>query len=396
MKDILQFIKIIISISSGIFYLSGCTQKPSHENVAFTKTPFTIGESIKLKSVVLNEAYDLYISTPDDYKNNSLKYPVIYVLDGKYHFAIVAAAAKLLYGYLKIPECIVVGISTNNRDRDYTPPLVNGFSKPDAISASGGANTYLEHLEKELLPFIDKHYRTQPYRIIIGHSLGGLFVIHTLVTQPLLFQAYINIEGSLWFNDGYDGNALINYLKTHPDYKGNLMWVMEKMDTSFWFPITHTLHDYLQNQSPKNLNYKFIEIENDQHETLIYPGVYAALRELYKNYTFQFSPTSNLDDIKRHYDSLSIVLNYKVDIPEDIYSVDLDHCKMVLKNMDKAIITCTEWIKDYPNSARALEMAGRTYLEMGKKDSAMKYLKKSLELKPDNNSAKETLHKLGE
>ena len=262
------------------------------------------------------------------------------------------------------------------------------------MSATGGANTYLKHIEKELLPFIDQHYRVQPYRIIIGHSLGGLFAVHTLVIDPSLFQAYINIEGSLWFNDGADVDTLISYLKTHPDYKSNFMWVMEKMDTSYWFPVTHTLHDYLENQRPHNLNYKFIEIENDQHETLIYPGAYAALKELYKHYPFQFSPTSNLDDIKKHYDSLSFALNYKVAIPEDVYSVDVDHCKMVLRNMEKAVITCEAWIKDYPNSARALEKTGNTYLQMDKKDLSIKYLKKSLELNPDNNNARETLKKL--
>jgi predicted alpha/beta superfamily hydrolase len=394
MKHLIRFIKPLIFIYSSLFLLPGCMQKTSQVSGQSTKTAFAVGETIKLHYAILNEDYNIHVSTPDDYEKTTEKYPVIYVLDGKYHFPIVTAAANLLYGYQKIPKCIVVGIETNNRDRDYTPPLVSGFSKPGPMSSAGGADKYLEYIEKELLPFIDKNYRTQPYRTIIGHSLGGLLVVHTLVTRPSLFQAHVNIDGSLWYNDGAEGNALISYLKNNPGYKGNFMWVKEKMEKSYWFPITKTLHVYLEGQKPGNLNYKFIEIENEEHETLIYPGAYTALRELYKKYRFRFSPTSDLGDIKKHYDSLSVAVNYKVNIPENVYAVDVDHCKIVLKSMDKALITCEEWMKDYPNSALAFETTGNTYLEMGKKDLAMKYLKRSSELNPGNNNVKESLKKL--
>lgn len=378
---------------SCFLFLQACTQQQEQKNSSSSEIDVSIGKEIKIKSSILKEECSIYVSVPDDYEKSSQKYPVIYVLDGKYHFPIVYAAAHLLYDYLKIPECIVVGIGTNNRNRDYTPPLTNHFSKPAEMSAAGGANTYLDYIEKELIPFIDKNYRTQPNRTIIGHSLGGLLAVHAFTTRPSLFQSTINIDGSLWFNDGASGDALINYLNNHPDQKGNFIWVKEKMDTMYWFPITHKLNNYFVHHKLTSLYYKFIEIENEQHETLIYPGVYLGLRAIFENYNFTFSPTTTFADIKRHYDSLSNAVNYKVPVPEDIYAMNREHCIIIWKDMDMAIATCEEWMKAYPSSSKAYEMAGRTYLQTGKKDLAIKYFKKSLELKPDNKNLIETLKK---
>lgn len=378
--------------------LPACSTKKEnttdHPSGSASSVPYVSGEVITLPSKVLHEDCELYVSVPEGYKKGDKKYPVIYALDGEYQFSIVTAAAKLLYEYNQIPECIVVGVGSKHRDRDYTPPLVAGFERPSVMSEAGGADNYLDYVEKEMLPFMEAHYRTQPYRILIGHSLGGLFAVHALRTRPSLFQAYINVEGSTWFNNGAEGTELMKYFTANPNFKGNYYWVMEKMDTSYWFPITHSLHQYFEQQKPKDLHYKFIEIEGDRHETLIYPGAYAAIKELFKDYMYQFSEATTLDDIKNHYAAVSNDLGYKVEIPEDVYAIDVDHCKQVLKDMNKAIRTCMDWIKDYPGSARARKITATTFLGMNKPDSAIKYFQESLRLNPEDSVVSNNLSKL--
>jgi len=394
MMSFFQNLKTAILLGTAFLYETAHTQTNSINDTAIVSTPVTIGVSVKLNSNVLHQQYELYISTPYGYEKNNQKYPVIYVLDGKYYFPYVSAASEVLSGNQDMPECIVVGIASINRNRDYSPPLVAGFDKPGPMSAAGGANTYLQHIEQEVLPFIDAHYRTQPYRMLIGHSLGGLLVVHAMVTKPNLFQAYIDIDGSHWFNNGANGDSLISFLSQHPKYKGNFMWVMEKMDSSYWFPVTHRLHAFLAANKPAGLNYEFIQVENDHHSTLIFPGAYLALRDMFANYAYQFKPTTNLGDIKHHYDSLSAALKFTVAIPEDLYDEDKEHCIQILKDPQKAMVTCTEWIKVYPNSARAYEVSGNLCITLGDKTNAAKYLNKALQLDPSNKAVKNSLQSI--
>src|SRR6185369_6618719 len=67
--------------------------------------------------------------------------------------------------------------------------------------SAGGADNFLKFFETELIPQIEKQYRVQPYRIFAGHSFGGLFAIHALITKPKLFNSYVAVSPSLqWEN----------------------------------------------------------------------------------------------------------------------------------------------------------------------------------------------------
>jgi predicted alpha/beta superfamily hydrolase len=94
---------------------------------------------------------------------------------------------------------IVIGITNTNRDRDLKPTIKNlkGNPNPD----SGGGDNFMNFIEKELIPHIDSIYPTAPYRIFSGHSLGGLTVINTFLNNTQLFNAYIAIDPSLWWNN---------------------------------------------------------------------------------------------------------------------------------------------------------------------------------------------------
>jgi len=153
--------------------------------------------SFKLSSTVLKEDrfFDIYIPS-----SSKSKFEVIYVLDGQAQFINVVNALK----QLDQNEKIVVGIGNIwLRDRDYTPTHVNSspFLDSKAAAVSGGGKSFISHLEKELIPYIKSHYPVDTSAILIGHSLGGLIAMDILLNHSYLFQKYVIIDPSMWWDD---------------------------------------------------------------------------------------------------------------------------------------------------------------------------------------------------
>ena len=145
-------------------------------------------------SQIIDDDFYLYISLPDDYDKSDKKYPVLYLLDGDVAFGMAASIARYLQFGNAIPELIIVGIGYgalkksegNMRSRDQT------ISSRRGRPGMGGAPKFREFLKEELIPYIENTYRTVPDdRTISGYSLGSLFAIYTLFTEPGLFNRYI-------------------------------------------------------------------------------------------------------------------------------------------------------------------------------------------------------------
>lgn len=164
-----------------------------------------VARHFSLGSEILDEDRDLLIHLPETYDSNQgqgLRYPVIYLLDGAAYFeatiGIVHHLSAPSAAVQRIPECIVVAIKNTKRRRDMTPSHMTAGPYSDG---SGGASSFRAFLEKELIPQVDAQFRTDKSAILIGHSLAGLFVLDTFIERPRLFQAYIAIDPSLWWDD---------------------------------------------------------------------------------------------------------------------------------------------------------------------------------------------------
>ena len=173
--------------------------------------PFFIGESVTLHSEILHEDRVLNVYLPQDYSPDSAKaYPVIYLLDGSADedFIHVSGLVQFLsFSWIEIiPECIVVGIANVDRRRDFTYPTTIEEDKTNNPT-SGHSVPFMEFIEKELQPFIDKQYKTTSERTLIGQSLGGLLTTEILVKKTALFDTYFIISPSLWWDHG----SLLDY-----------------------------------------------------------------------------------------------------------------------------------------------------------------------------------------
>lgn len=163
-----------------------------------------------LSSEVNGIDYKLYVGLPEDYHDSKEKYRVVYMLDADYSFAIARNVAEHLAQRNHLEPLILVAIAYDgpllyklNRTRDYTPTFSKtGGYGPEYQKVSGGGPLFLEFITEELIPFIDQTYRTIPgERALSGHSYGGLFSTWVFLTKPELFDHYIVISPSLWYDE---------------------------------------------------------------------------------------------------------------------------------------------------------------------------------------------------
>ncbi len=168
--------------------------------------PFTLGVVETIHSTVLGEDRVLNIALPQGYHPDSAaQYPVIYLLDGgaDEDFIHVAGAAQFAaFPWVDwLRPSIVVGIANVDRRRDLTFPTTIAKDKAD-FPTTGGSAAFMDFVAKEVIPFVEANYRTFPERTLIGQSLGGLFATEVLLRRPWLFQHYIIVSPSLWWDNG--------------------------------------------------------------------------------------------------------------------------------------------------------------------------------------------------
>lgn len=162
------------------------------------------GTKFSIKSSILNEERICLISLPESYNDAAEateKYPVLILLDGSAFFKTTAGIVHFMSSsrnrnYL-MPETIIVAIENVDRERDFTVTKLKTTRK----NRMGGGTNFLNFIEKELLPYIDENYRTESHRTLVGHSLAGLLTINSYLDENSLFDAYVSVDPSLWWDE---------------------------------------------------------------------------------------------------------------------------------------------------------------------------------------------------
>lgn len=160
-----------------------------------------LGEVAKIQSQVLGEERRLNLLLPAGYATSQERFPVLFLLDGSAHedFFHAASLVDFLGTYGAMPRVIVVGISNVDRRRDFTPPSEDPADR-EAAPTHGGADRFLRFLEEELIPWVQRNYRTTERRILVGQSFGGLLGAKILLEKGHLFTDYLLVSPSLWWN----------------------------------------------------------------------------------------------------------------------------------------------------------------------------------------------------
>ena len=376
-----------------------------------SKGAITIGAIDSMPSAILKETRRFLIYTPLSYHDSTYlprAYPVLYLLDGDAHFHSVTGLLQILgtgvNGTFAIPEMIVVAIPNTDRMRDLTPTRVekdfSGKADP-SLKNAGGMPNFLQFIKTELIPRIDKTYRTAPYRVFVGHSLGGITTIDALYTMPETFNAYVAIDPSLW----YDDRILLKQAREHvnkPGLASRTLYVAQAntinaADTSFniHFNAIAQFNGVLESYNTSGLRYGFKYYGADDHGSVPLIAEYDALRFIFDGYKGDL--TKALEDpgyVTSHYAKVSAMLGYTMLPPESI--VDFLGQVQMTRDSTKAMALLQLNAQLYPDSPKAHLSLGDAWSARGEKVKAMAAFERSLALRSKNPHATEMIRKLKE
>lgn len=272
MKQII--LSLILTLTAG---LSPAQTLPKQ----ISERDFSIGKSIQIESVILGEMRDLNIYLPLSYSSDSLKtYPVIYLLDGSKDEDFIHISGIVQFGSFSwinmVPESIVVGITNVDRRRDFTYPSNNKLEQQD-FPTSGKSERFIEFLEKELRPFIDSSFRTNNVKTIIGQSLGGLLATEILFKSPDLFDNYIIVSPSLW----WDNENLLNYQPITYTAKKSIYIAVGK-EGEVMERTAKELYKKLNHEKATGTELYFDFLEDKTHGDALHEAVYNAFEKIFK------------------------------------------------------------------------------------------------------------------
>jgi predicted alpha/beta superfamily hydrolase len=380
-----------------------------------------IGKIDSVYSKILGEQRKIWIYTPDMTSGNSNQHwPVVYLLDGDGHFASVVGMIQQMSqvnGNNVYPEMIVVAIPNTDRTRDLTPthiasdpPMMDSnFSK-----TTGGGENFVAFIEKELMPHVDSVYPTAPYRLLVGHSFGGLTVMNVLTNHTKLFNAYIAIDPSMWYDrqrflaatekklaeKNYDGTRLyIGIANTMPD--GMTLAKLKKDTTADTRHIRSIfeLDKFLKAHHQNGLKYASKYYADDNHGSVPFASEYDGLRFIFDYYRLNitgkdFADTSAALAIKieNHYEMVSKEMGYKISPPESTVNF-LGYAAMNNKDYDKAAAFFKMNIENYQNSSNVYDSYADLLVAEKDTVNAIANYKKALALQ-DNAFTKQKLNAL--
>ena len=240
--------------------------------------PFVFGEVLTFHSAALQQERTLNIHLPDGYADSTQSYPVIYVLDGSANedFPHIAGLVQYLNMYSLLPKSIVVGVANNGRSRyhDFTGPTGSDSDKvwvPD----HGGSKAFIDFLGKEVEPVVREHYRTTGHRTVIGQSLGGLLATEVLFTRPELFDDYILVSPSLWWNNGALAAEADAWVKAHATAPKRV-YVASAPDDAMMQPQIDELVKAFRGNAAAPLNFWYVPFPEESHLTILHRAVYKA------------------------------------------------------------------------------------------------------------------------
>ena len=323
-----------------------------------------IGKSIHLKSKVLGEVRQIMLYLPAMYDQTSTKYPVLYLLDGRAHFQHASSTVQFLSRNGRIPQMIVVAIVNVDRTRDFTPTKIE--NRPN----SGGAKKFIKFIKDELFPYIEDNYRTLPYRLLEGHSLGGMFSINVLFKHPKLFQAHFAMSPFVMWDNNYVLTQAIEELQEPMQFK-NFLYITLGDEPNYIEPLGK-ITNLLKSQKPDGLDWHYIVMENDNHGTVPLKSLYNGLETLYENWTIEAAVADQgIAAVQDHYKNLTDKYGYQVDIPENVLNA-MGYRAMGLNKIDSAIEFLQHNVKLYPESANVYDSLGEAFEASGKFELAIK------------------------
>ncbi|HWM88841.1 MAG TPA: alpha/beta hydrolase-fold protein [Kofleriaceae bacterium] len=320
-----------------------------------------IGERVSIDSKVLGERRGLLVYRPPDCATAGTC-PVAYLLDGDAHFHHVTGLIQFLSMQERMPRVILVGLSNVDRARDFTP------TRDEQLATSGGADRFLEFLESELVPSIERHYSAARYRILIGHSLGGLFAVHALNQKPGLFDAYVSISPSLGWGSRVMQRQTEALLIANPTLD-RVLYLTVGRELAEMVDSTRAYADLLGVRAPSTLRWRFEELPGEDHGSIVHRGIYRGFELVFAGWTAPVE-LDTIAALERHHRGLAARFGIEVKVPERSLN-SLGYRMLGAGRVDDAIAAFRRGVELYPESANIHDSLGEAFERKGDRDAAI-------------------------
>lgn len=237
--------------------------------------PLVIGETFTVDSKAVGETRRMNVYLPADYNSaRETRYPVLYMPDGGLAEDFLHVAGLLQVGTSNgtMRPFILVGIENTERRRDMTGPTESPEDKKIAPRV-GGSGAFRNFVRDELMPEIQRRYRTTNEKAVVGESLAGLWVVETLLLEPKLFDSYFAFDPSLWWNNEQLLKIAPEKLRTLADAKA--LYVAASSDMG---DLAQRFADILKARAPTTLKWHFEPMPNEKHSTIYHSAALKAFR----------------------------------------------------------------------------------------------------------------------
>ena len=321
--------------------------------------PVVVGESRRIHSSVLGEDRHYRVHLPESYKwAKDRRYPVLYLLDGATHFLHASASVSHLAAQGDIPEMIVVAIDSTVRIRDFTQS-----DWATAWVGGGGAANFRRFLSDELIPAVERTYRTDGFRVLSGHSAGGQFVLYCLTAQPSLFKGYLAFSPSLDWDDNLPRKSLEKSFETADRPLEAFLYVARSDDSGRALADYERLVETLKTKAPKGLRWHSDAFPDETHGSIPLLAQIASLRRLYAGYRFHPDMLEKgLAHAEKHFADVSRVVGWPLPVPESVIN-SLGYDALSAKKIDAAIALFRRNVEAHPYSANAYDSLADGYAE---------------------------------
>jgi predicted alpha/beta superfamily hydrolase len=340
---------------------------------------YSIGKKDSLYSKVLKEQRALRVYVPESAKGDSKQqFPVIYLLDGETYFHSFTGEVSHLSeinGNAVIPDMIVVGIVNTTRSRDLSPTR-DSLSN---VQPNGGGEQFTRFIETELFPYINTHYPVAPYRMLVGHSLGGLFTVNTLLKHTGLFNSYLAIDPAFdWDKKKLLIESESQLLST--SFKNKSLFLG---GSSLCIESNSAFESLLKKMDTNGLIWQSKYYNDESHGSVPLISSYDGLKFLfsfYKRPSFVTITDSSIKILAAHYEMVSTKMGYTIHPPENLLLGLAWRCRVLEKNYDKAYPFLHLAETCYPTSVEVNTALADLYTDKGDTLNANHYRVKAVKL----------------
>jgi tetratricopeptide (TPR) repeat protein len=298
-----------------------------------------------------------------------------------------------VYRSWKIPEMIVVGIQNVDRRRDYTPDKIITVRENN----TGGGDNFLNFLEQELIPELDQKFRTSPYRMLFGHSLGGLLATHVYMKEKTLFKSFIAVDPSFgtWDSETMDKklDSLTEQSFERFIYIATANWGKRNIrNRDRHVRLYEALNSKCKGELPAKLEY----FDNEDHNSVPIIAFYSGISAIFEGYGISYRDVEDKQQLIQHFHAFSERLSWDFLPPEHL--VNQVGYRMLQSRNDSDKSSALEFfilnVENYPESSNSYDSLAEAYETLGNTQKAIENYKKTLELNPGNEHARMKIRKL--